>query len=241
MARKTYHHLVVGSFVVAERIELADNGLKVVKQYTRARVVENDPKAKTLKLNVSWKEKDVASISKQSGWEWGNDAGDENGCWRIAPAHARTKGSQVHKGDSMPDLPTTLTIARNFDVYPGQPLVSAACIMREYHNPETAALPCISHAGEVLSWYAAEGNGNIPGAGGQTTRAVDALLRFRQHGSIDQVIWELHEGWKQTVGPGTGNHESKFEEGQKKAQELEPQLRKALPDWLSGWNGATNG
>jgi hypothetical protein len=230
MSRKTFHYLEVGDYVVIERI-VAKKGteIEVVEQFTRAMVMESLPDAKTLKLTVDFK-CTTASISKQSGWVWGKDAADEGGCWRIAPALARSKGSQVHLSDSItPDLPTTVTLERHHFLYPGQPLVLAACVLREYHNPESAAIPRVYEDGKVTPWCHAESNAKIPGAGNQTTYAVDALMRYRKHGSIDEVINELHAAWKRTC---PSDKPDAFVTGQKLAEKLEPDLRKALAGWL---------
>ncbi len=231
MSRKTYHHLKVGDFVVAERCVLAEDkvGVKVVEQLWRGEIVESDPKAKTLKMTTAYSGGRIASISKQSGWEWGKDVGDEGGCWRIAPAYALKKGEEAPAGSRFSWVP-----ARDlYFVYPGQPLVIATFITYLYASPEMAAVPSKSRiAQNPQSWCAAEGNVEIPGAGGQATKAVEALMRFRKHGSIDEVIKELHEQWERTVGPRSGNHESAFDLGQKRAEALEPKLREALKIWL---------
>lgn len=127
---------------------------------------------------------------------------------------------------------------RDYNVYPTQEIVSAAHILLEYDSPEEANLDALTFDGESHGFRSAEGNSNIPGAGGQATKAVEALLRFRDHGSIDQVIEDLHASWKRTVGPGTGNHENAYEPGMEKAKLLEPAFRKALAAWfnLSDWS-----
>jgi hypothetical protein len=119
--------------------------------------------------------------------------------------------------------PTQLTIYHH--EYPGQPLVSAACIVQLYESPEAAA------ERSPHGWFVAEGNANIPGAGGQATKAVIALLNYREHGSIDQVIEELHDGWRRTVHPG--NFHDRLEPGMEKAKAIEPKLRKVLEVWLN--------
>ena len=112
----------------------------------------------------------------------------------------------------------------DFFVYPGQPLVSAACIVQLYRKVEDAAEKTAHGYSE------AEGNRGVPGAGGQASKAVQALMGFRSHGSIDQVIKDLHTGWRHTVHPG--NFDDAFDPGQAKAEELEPELREALKAWF---------
>lgn len=224
MARKTYHHLNVGDYVVVERVvwDGQSNDLTVTEQFTRGKVIEVG--VKQVKITLDWKGT-TGSFSRQGGQEWG--CGLDG--WRIAPAHARVKGAAPKPYTPPKALPTRL---REFAEYPGQPLVSAAYIVATFRSPEEAALPSIDRDGREHGWCVAEGTSEIPGAGGQATKAVAVLLAYRKHGSIDKVIETLHEGWERTCGFGTGNHEHAYEPGMEKARKLEPMLRQALAEWL---------
>jgi hypothetical protein len=111
---------------------------------------------------------------------------------------------------------------REFFEYPGQPLVSAAYIVAIYDSPEEAGAT-------GRHFKAAEENGQIPGAGNQATQAVKTLMGYRQHGSVDQVLKDLHSGWRRSVFPG--NFPEAYESGQRKAKALEPELREKLTAW----------
>ena len=113
---------------------------------------------------------------------------------------------------------------REFFEYPGQPLVSAAYIVAIYDSPEEAG------GKTEYGFCEAEGNNQIPGAGNQATKAVEALMGYRKHGSVDQVVKDLHSWWRRSVFPG--NHPETYEPGQKKAEALEPELREKLTAWF---------
>lgn len=116
MARKTFHHLPVGTMVPVQHVvwqkhrDPADQfreveGLVVIATFV-GRVVENKPSSTRLRVDVldcvrndtvqrivqsSPGTRVEATISKQTGMEWGSQI--EWGCWRIDPAHAMTKGA----------------------------------------------------------------------------------------------------------------------------------------------------
>lgn len=120
-------------------------------------------------------------------------------------------------------------MSREHFVYPGQPLVLAWHILTLYPSPEAAAEPAIDQRGNPFGWSVAESNPTIPGAGGQVTKALDALLRYREHGRLDRVIRDLHDAWRRTIS--ASNHPEAFHPGQDAAEQLEPQLREQLPAW----------
>jgi len=122
-------------------------------------------------------------------------------------------------------LPSAEAIRQDYFTYPGQALVAAACIVQTYRKVEDAA-ERTRHG-----FCEAEGNSAIPGAGGVATNAVSALMGYRRHGDIDQVIHDLHDDWDRLTGPGTGNYEEVHEEGQRRAVELERRLRVDLTQW----------
>jgi hypothetical protein len=107
MARKTFHHLGVGSRVFVQHVVWEDEGLREVATFT-GRVTENKPSAKCVRVDVldcyrimatpdatTWTVlgqagvRTEATLSKQTGLEWGSSV--DEGCWRIHPAHAQTK------------------------------------------------------------------------------------------------------------------------------------------------------
>jgi hypothetical protein len=108
MARKTFHHLSVDSTVPVQHVvwDGKSEALTVVATF-QGRVVENKPSSTRLRVDVldcqrfdavgatqytvqsSRGTRVEASISKQTGMEWGSEI--EWGCWRIDPAHAKTK------------------------------------------------------------------------------------------------------------------------------------------------------
>lgn len=225
MARKTYHHLALDTYVVVERIEWdsAANDIKVVDQYTYAHVVHVG--AKQVQIIVDWKGT-MCSFSRQGGQEWGCSLDG----WRISPAYAQSKDGPPKTYTPPKGLPSNAVLRRDYEEYPCQPLVCAAAIVSAFASPELAAVRCVSRDGTPQEFCAAEGHSEIPGAGGQASKAALALLRFRQHHSIDTVIAELHQGWRNTVGGG--NFDKAFEPGQKKAEALEPALRVALAAWF---------
>lgn len=227
MARKTYHHLAEGDYVVVERVEWdgSSHDLTVLEQFTHGKVTHVG--AKQVKIVVDWKGT-VASFSRQGGQEWGSSLDG----WRIAPAHAQPKGAKPKPYVPPKVLPSKLDIHLKYHEYPGQPLVSAASIVAVFPSVEAAAVPSLDSQGKPHGWCEAESCGDVHGAGGQAGKAVDALMKYRLHGSIDKVIAELHADWFQTVRPGSGNHEQRFEPGQKKAEALEPMLRAALAAWF---------
>lgn len=122
-------------------------------------------------------------------------------------------------------LPTLRALDRDYFEYPGQPLVLAACILQAFHSPEEAA------SRNTHGDPQAEASSLIPGAGGQPSQALEALLRLRTHQDVDRALRELHEGWRRTVGPD--NFPEAFQPGQEKAGRLEPALRAALQQLLS--------
>lgn len=128
--------------------------------------------------------------------------------------------------DTPKTLPSPWELRRDYDVYPTPPLISAACIVQLFPNLEAAA------ARTEHGWCAAEGAHDVPGAGGQATKAVRAMERYRDHGDVDLVLVELHEGWRRTVHPG--NFEDRYEPGNEKAEAIEPLLRPVLEAWLNG-------
>lgn len=211
MSRKTYHHLNVGDFVVVERIEWEAHDIKVVDQYTYAEVKHVG--AKRVKITVDCRDA-VCSFSRQGGQEWGSSLDG----WRIAPAHARVKGATPKPYTPPKGLPFNATLHKDYEEYPGQPLVCAAAIVSAFPSPEAAAVRSVGRDGTPHNFCTAEGSSEIPGAGGQASKAAFALLRFRQHGSIDKVIADLHQGWRDTVGGG--NYDEAFEPGQKKAEDV---------------------
>jgi len=109
-------------------------------------------------------------------------------------------------------------------VYPGQPLVIAGDIV-EVFDSLTEAAELTEHG-----FCKAEGHRDVSGAGSHPTAAISAMKGFREHGSIDQVISDLHTAWRVRVG--CGNFDDRFEEGQRKAKEFEPILRERLETWL---------
>jgi len=127
-------------------------------------------------------------------------------------------------------LPSTTRLMIDYHVYPGQPLVSAAFIVQLFDSPEQAAQECIDRYGKGMGFCRAEGEAEIPGAGGQATKAVGCLLAYREHGSIDQVIEDLHAQWRRTVFPG--NFGDRYEPGMERAKTIEPALREALAEWF---------
>lgn len=225
MGRKTYHHLNVGDFVVVERIEWDSDvhDIKVVDAFTYAEVKHVG--AKQVKITVDWKGTEC-SFSRQGGQEWGSSLDG----WRIAPAYARVKGATPKAYVPPKGLPSNAMLRTDYEEYPGQPLVCAAAIVSAFPSPEAAAVRCVGRDGTPLNFCTAEGHSEVPGAGGQASKAAFALLRYRQHGSIDKVIEELHQSWRDTVGGG--NFDKAFEPGQKKAESLEPALRSALAAWF---------
>lgn len=225
MARKTYHHLNVGDFVVVERVEWdgSSHDLTVKEQYTYAEVKHVG--AKQVKITVDWKGTEC-SFSRQGGQEWGSSLDG----WRIAPAFAQPKGVQPKPYVPPKGLPSNATLRTDYEEYPGQPLVCAAAIVSAFPSPEAAAVRCVGRDGTPLNFCTAEGSSEVPGAGGQASKAAFALMAYRKHGSIDKVIAELHDGWRNTVGGG--NHDKAFEPGQQKAEALEPMLRAALAAWF---------
>lgn len=114
-------------------------------------------------------------------------------------------------------------INTDYNVYPTQPLVCAAVIIRVFDTPEAANE--LTERGRCE----AESNSYIPGASNQPTKAVNALMDYRNHRSINQVIEDLHDGWRQTIT--SSNHPDQFEPGQKKAEQLEPEFREDLKRW----------
>lgn len=223
MARKSYHHLTEGTFVVLEQVvwDPAERDLKVANQFTYAKIVRVGVQRMIITVDHQGTE---CSFSRQGGQQWGMDD------WRIAPAHAQKKGVEPKPYVPPKALPSQYVLLAEYEEYPGQPLVCAAAIVKTFPFPEAAAVRCTSLDGTPHSFCAAEGHSEIPGAGGQASKAAFALLRYRQHGSIDKVIAELHEGWRNTVGGG--NFDEAYEPGQKKAEALEPMLRTALAEWF---------
>lgn len=121
-------------------------------------------------------------------------------------------------------LPTLQTLDRDYFEYPGQPLVLAACILQAFHSPEEAA------SKNTRGDSQAEASSLIPGAGGQPSKALEALLRLRAHQDAARALRELHEGWRRTVG--SDNFPEAFQPGQEKAERLEPALCAVLQQLL---------
>lgn len=224
----TYHHLSPGDCVVLEYVtwDAQKGRTVVVDQYTRGhvtRVGEAD-----LSISVSYQLDAVKEFSRTSGVQL--DGSNDSKHIRISRAHAQSQGVPQKPYKPPSDLPS-LSALNKFSVYPTQPLVSAAMIIACYPSPEAATVPrCGTRTWEHHSWYAAEGDARISGAGGQASKAIDALLKYRQHGSIDMVISDLHNAWRRTISDS--NYPEAFIPGQEKANELEPVLRKVLVQWL---------
>lgn len=230
MARKTYHHLRMGDHVVVETMSWDPGEGECIEEQVTGKVTwVGKSRVKVLHLVQGGRFTSESSFSMQGGQEWGSSAGIS---WvRLSPAHARKKGAPLKPYESPACLPSADEITQAYEVYPGQPLVSAACIVAVFASPEEAFLPHVSTDGTTPGWYEAESRREIPGAGGQASMAVDILLGYRKHKSIDRVITELHEGWNRTVNPS--NFPDRYEPGMVKARALEPLLREALAEWFA--------
>ena len=100
MARKTFHHLTVGTQISVEVAtwDDAQDDLKVLRT-VKGTVDENRPEAKTLRVALDDSQSPrfapgfpmMVVISKQSGGEWGGSFECGNECCRIAAAHAQKK------------------------------------------------------------------------------------------------------------------------------------------------------
>lgn len=119
-----------------------------------------------------------------------------------------------------PLLPNPRELRQDYFQYPGQPLVLAAWVLQMYPDIRQAAIR--NGRGDM----AAEASSDIPGAGGQVTKAVEILLAFDDHRDVDRAIQELHAAWRRSVGGG--NHDDVFQPGQEKAERLEPMLQAHL-------------
>jgi hypothetical protein len=122
-------------------------------------------------------------------------------------------------------LPDPRSLLLDTYVYPGHPVVLAAQIVHAFGSVEEASR---------VVWHgvsAAEASAQISGAGGQPTKALTALLAYRDHKNLDVLLHDLHTGWRRTIS--SSNHPDAFEPGQRKAQILEPALRRAVPVWFS--------
>jgi len=114
-------------------------------------------------------------------------------------------------------------------VYPGHPLVVALYAMREYPSAREA-LARTEHG-----WPEMVGNSAIPGAG-DGAHAGARLLRgiWENRVPIQTAHQVAHGIWAAMVGPGSGNHEAKYEPGLKQAEELRELFEETAREW--DWN-----
>lgn len=127
-------------------------------------------------------------------------------------------------------LPAIHKLRSDYSVYPGQPLVCAAAIVTLFDSLEEAEAPSFDREGKRLGWCKAESS-ESPGAGGQNTKAITALQRYRDHRDMDLLMKELHEGWGNTV-LHQEPYAPRYDDGMEKSRALEPALREALATWL---------
>ena len=114
-------------------------------------------------------------------------------------------------------------------VYPGHPNAIALIIMEKYPSYEAAL-----DKPEDKQSAAALRDGDIPGAGGNVYSALDVLEKLVKDGP--EAAFEAgNKMWARMVGPGSGNHEKSFEEGQKQVDAI---ARRFL-DKASSWDHST--
>lgn len=129
--------------------------------------------------------------------------------------------------DSTGRLPSLRELHRDYDVYPTQAMVSAACMIHAFDSLEAAATTAVLADGSRPGWCAAESCQHCPGAGGVATSAVKAMTRYREHRDFDAMADEMAESWAyRTMGrPERG-------EGVRKVQALMPAFRAAFLAWM---------
>lgn len=89
MARKTFHHLVVGSSVPVEHVRWDGSSADLTVEGTvTGTVVEVGKNRLTLRVPYLGAQARVV-VSMQTGMEWGSQV--EHGCYRIAPGCATKK------------------------------------------------------------------------------------------------------------------------------------------------------
>lgn len=139
---------------------------------------------------------------------------------------ARKNQPDTVEGPTAQELPGFNEMIQYFE-YPGQPLVLAACILLAFPSIEDAARTT------PRGHSSAEASILVPGAGGQPSKALVVLLRFKQDRDVDEAIRTLHADWRRSVSPS--NFPQAFEPGQKKAERLEPVLRAVLERLAKEW------
>lgn len=100
-------------------------------------------------------------------------------------------------------------------VYPGHGMMVALYAMILYEGAKEALKPTSCNPYSIL------GNSMIPGSGDGAYAGVDVIGKVAKgEMSVIEALEWADENWKHRVGPGSGNQEDRYEDGQKQAQEM---------------------